>query len=138
MYRYLLKVTKSPVRIDVMLSEVAQDADMLKNLRNVAIPGTGIPLSMFCWHQFVATAFLVLGLPIVSLVAALFEKGLHGFGAACETNGVPASPWLTAPKLIIKHRNEEGGLGFQVFTNATAGGDWIIQRALVNSEHLAR
>jgi len=57
---------------------------------------------------------------------------------ACETNGVPASPWLTAPKLIIKHRNEEGGLGFQVFTNATAGGDWIIQRALVNSEHLAR
>ena len=52
--------------------------------------------------------------------------------------GLPPSPWLKLPKLICKHRNEEGGLGFAAYTNAAAGGDWIIQPALENACEIAR
>lgn len=60
------------------------------------------------------------------------------FLEACEREGVPGSPFLRAPKFIVKHRNEEGGLGLQTFTNAACGGEWIIQHALSNSATIAR
>ncbi len=47
--------------------------------------------------------------------------------------------WITEyPAIICKHRNEEGGLGIQVFRNAAAGGDWIIQELLSNDASLTR
>ena len=56
--------------------------------------------------------------------------------ASCA--GVAASPWLKLPaKLIVKHRNEEGGLGIPVYSNACVGGDWIIQECLDNHADLA-
>ena len=45
--------------------------DMVKNLRNVAIPGTGIPLSIVCHFKCVAVAFLLVGYPLAAIVSAL-------------------------------------------------------------------
>ena len=158
--------------------------DMLKNLRNVAVPKTGVPLSLVCCSRVVAYPFVLFIYPALCLVAALvrcwrdgfpisrgfaeqllhptdwftfwrlncvlasyhaLQKGEGGyemedkltFLEVCEREGIAASPWLKVPKLVCKHRNEEGGLGFAVFSNATAGGDWIIQKALDNSAEIA-
>ena len=43
----------------------------MQNLRNVAIPGTGIPLSWVARFRPVAFAFVVAGIPLVCVVAAL-------------------------------------------------------------------
>lgn len=48
--------------------------DMQKTLRNVAIPGTGIPLSVFCISRYVAIGCLLVLLPIVCLIAAIHEQ----------------------------------------------------------------
>ncbi|CAN0589885.1 unnamed protein product, partial [Ectocarpus sp. 12 AP-2014] len=48
--------------------------------------------------------------------------------------GVPISPFLDIPAVVIKDKNEEGGMGLYFFKNATAGGDWIIQERLDNDE----
>jgi hypothetical protein len=45
--------------------------DMRKNLRNVAIPGTGVPLSLFAAHRALAWLFILAVYPVVSLVAAV-------------------------------------------------------------------
>lgn len=159
--------------------------DLLKNLRNVAVPKTGMPLSLVCCSRIVAYPFVVLVIPLLCLVAALVRRARDGvplgrgfalqllsppdwfclwrlncvlasyhalvvgeegyemedkltFLEACEREGLPASPWLKLPKLICKHRNEEGGLGFAAFSNAVVGGDWIIQQSLDNSAEIAR
>ena len=39
--------------------------------------------------------------------------------------------------IVCKHRNEEGGLGFESFKNASVGGDWIIQEKLSNGPFLS-
>jgi hypothetical protein len=48
--------------------------------------------------------------------------------------GVPVSPYLKMPGLVVKHRNEEGGMGIYFYKNATDGGDWIIQERIQNSD----
>ena len=158
--------------------------DMLKNLRNVAIPGTGIPLSVVCHFKCVAVVFLLVGYPLAAIVSALnlhrgsvakvatkFSEQLlcpqdwfsfwqlncrlathhssvtgesdYGmedkldFLECAEANGIPVTPWMKTPKLIVKHRNEEGGLGFHAFDNCTDGGNWIIQEALDNDEFVS-
>mmetsp|Transcript_151 Transcript_151/g.602 ORF Transcript_151/g.602 Transcript_151/m.602 type:complete len:242 (-) Transcript_151:352-1077(-) len=60
------------------------------------------------------------------------------FLEACAREDVPASPYLRAPKLVIKHRNEEGGLSLHTYKNAAYGGEWIIQNALTNAAPIAR
>jgi hypothetical protein len=45
--------------------------DMIKNLRNVAIPGTGVPLSLFCYYKATALLFVLVLLPLICLAAAL-------------------------------------------------------------------
>ena len=159
--------------------------DMAKNLRNVAVPATGVPLSVLCYSRVVAAAFLAVGYPLLCAAGALVKRCLDGaaFGAAfasqllepedwfalwrlncvlasyhallagedgyemedkltfleaCDAAGIASSPWLRMPKIVCKHRNEEGGLGYAVFTNATAGGDWIIQKSLDNAPEVAR
>ena len=47
--------------------------DMARNLRNVALPGTGLPLSMLCHSYYGLVLFLVFGYPLVALVAAYFR-----------------------------------------------------------------
>mmetsp|Transcript_17949 Transcript_17949/g.26891 ORF Transcript_17949/g.26891 Transcript_17949/m.26891 type:complete len:461 (+) Transcript_17949:50-1432(+) len=152
--------------------------DLKLNLRNVAIPGTGIPLSVFtnCWVA--SLIFILICYPIVSLIAAIntakshkmlaksFREhllyprdwfslwrlncalaALHFFKTRdsgykfedkweflkeAERKKIPVTPWLDMRSLVVKHRNEEGGLGFHRFENVLAGGNWIIQEALEN------
>lgn len=55
--------------------------------------------------------------------------------------GIPVSPYMKTPtSLVIKHKNEEGGLGIYFYNNAacaTTKGDWIFQERLYNSNYVA-
>ena len=158
--------------------------DLVDNLRNVAIPGTGIPLSIIARSQLLGLGFLMTAYPAVSLVASVHKwfmskfqsslsdeyatrllapddwfsywrlncniVGLHALlndmprGYDMENKwtfledgdklGVPVSPFLRTPGIVVKHRNEEGGMGIHFYKNATAGGDWIIQETISNSD----
>jgi hypothetical protein len=158
--------------------------DLIDNLRNVAIPGTGIPLSLVVRSKILALGFLLTAYPAVSFIASLqkwfmskFESslsdeyairllapddwfsywrlncnvvGMHALlndlpkGYEMENKwkfleegnklGVPVSPYLNTPGIVVKHRNEEGGMGIHFYRNATNGGDWIIQEKIANSD----
>ena len=158
--------------------------DLIDNLANVAIPGTGVPLSLFVHSKLTAFAFVLSASPICSLISSLHlwlrtgfktsiskeyatrllapndwfsywrlncrVAGLHALlndvpeGYSMENKwtflkegkdrGVPVSPFLDSPAIVVKHKNEEGGLGISFFKNATEGGDWIIQEKIENSE----
>ncbi|CAM9771393.1 unnamed protein product [Chrysoparadoxa australica] len=158
--------------------------DMIKNLRNVAIPGTGIPLSLFCWSRLTALPGLLFLNPLICFMSAINSQAKTGrpwaeayseqllrprdwFSFwrlncrlasyhACETGctgyrqedkwtfiqegmdlGVPVTPVLDIPALVIKDKNEEGGMGIFFYKNALNQGDWIIQERLENSTFLS-
>lgn len=156
--------------------------DMLTNLRNVAIPGTGIALSWLVQFRIVAFVFLIIGYPLVCLVAGLRKGGFRnaatayteqlltpqdwfsfwrlncvlasyhahvtqakGFGQedkwtflkSAQAAGIPVSPWLQHKNLVIKDKNEEGGMGIHFFSNAVQGGQWIIQEKLSNDAFIS-
>ena len=50
--------------------------DMINNLQNVAVPGTGIPLSYFCYNWHVCLIFVVLLNPIICFIGAI-NKARH-------------------------------------------------------------
>lgn len=154
--------------------------DMKTNLRNVAIPGTGIPLSLLVSSKLLAFAFLLVGYPLVCIIAGLRKGGFSTDAAtqayaeqllcpqdwfsfwrlncvvasyqgvvnspkgfkqedkwtfltdAKEAN-VPVSPWLDHEAIVVKDKNEEGGMGIHFFKNAVFGGKWIIQPKLSNA-----
>jgi hypothetical protein len=157
---------------------------MQQNLRNVAIPGTGMPLSLVVCTKFTGYLFLIFAYPLIALVAALRVGGLdielvadtyseqlltpqdwfsfwqlncrlatwHAsttgetdyccedkwtFLTKAEELGIAITPCLKMAGIVCKHRNEEGGLGFASFKNATEGGDWIIQEKIENGTFLA-
>jgi hypothetical protein len=158
---------------------------MKKNLCNVAIPGTGIPLSVFATCKSLAYIFVLVLYPLIALISGLhvgngdltlsasaYRENLinptdwfgfwrlncalvsyHAsvvkdpdyaledkltFLQVAEAKGIPVSPYLKIPRLVCKKRNEEGGLGISMFSNAVSGGDWIIQEALQNDLSIAR
>lgn len=161
--------------------------DMIDNLRNVAIPGTGIPLSIFCYSWWVCLWFVAFMNPLICFFGALNKvrigkgegKGLwelyeghllhpqdwfsywrlncrlaslHSLvlepsGYILEDKwtflregakvGVPVSPFMEEPvDLVIKNKNQEGGLGIYFYKNAVHGGDWIMQSRLDNAPWL--
>lgn len=163
--------------------------DLIDNFRNVAIPGTGIPLSLMVTTKLIAYPFVLIANPLVCLAASVhlslkrkseggipFSQigneyrtrllapndwftywrlncrvaGMHALlndnpsGYEMENKwtfleegdklGVPVSPFLHTPGIVVKHRNEEGGMGIHFYKNATDGGDWIIQERIQNSD----
>lgn len=56
---------------------------------------------------------------------------------SAKTENVPVSPWIDAEAIVVKDKNEEGGMGIHFFKNAVHGGDWIIQPKLSNGPDLA-
>jgi len=158
--------------------------DLVDNFCNVAIPGTGLPLSMFVRFKTVALGFVLTASPLCSLAASLHLWVKTGFQTSvsqeyanrlltpddwfsywrlnCRVAGlhallndnpigyemenkwtflregrdkdVPVSPFLDTPAIVVKHKNEEGGLGIHFYRNATDGGDWIIQKRIQNSD----
>jgi len=67
---------------------------------------------------------------------AMEDKWL--FLEKAQSAGIPISPWLDIPRVVLKDKNEEGGMGIKFYSNATHGGDWIIQEVLDNAESIAR
>jgi hypothetical protein len=59
------------------------------------------------------------------------------FLQSAETKGIAVSPTYKAAQVVVKDRNEEGGMGIRFFGNAHSGGDWIIQPRLENSAEVA-
>ena len=176
--------------------------DMIKNLRNVAIPGTGIPLSLLSRSKILCYCFLFVGYPIVALISAInaawfhsreplthngsdgnqtkkavrledaFRQQLlmpqdwfsfwrlncrlatfhscvtkskdyeledkHLFLETAKKKSVPVSPCLDLPGVILKHCNEEGGLGFARYFSPSGGGEWLIQPILKNGPVVSR
>eukprot|EP00040_Diaphanoeca_grandis_P035250 m.221170 g.221170 ORF g.221170 m.221170 type:complete len:520 (-) comp33339_c0_seq1:324-1883(-) len=157
--------------------------DMNKNLRDVAIPGTGLPLSFVSATKIGTYIFIVCVYPLIALVAAInrgrtnvdkvsavfteqllapqdwfsywrlncrlatLHASLTGekdyeledkwkFLTVAEERNVAVTPYMKVAGLVCKHRNEEGGLGYECFDNASVGGDWIIQRKLNNGPFL--
>ncbi|KAL3816483.1 hypothetical protein ACHAXA_005839 [Cyclostephanos tholiformis] len=164
--------------------------DLIDNLSNVAVPGTGIPLSMLVRNRPSAFALVTCAYPVISMIASLHLwiktmgkssvsdeyairllapddwfsywrlnsriAAMHALlndvppGYDMENKwtflmegrgrDVPVSPYLDTPAIVVKHRNEEGGLGIHFYRNATDGGDWIIQERIRNgtwvSDHL--
>lgn len=158
--------------------------DLVDNLENVAIPGTGLKLSWIACNRLVGLSFLMTAYPAVSFVASVhqwfmskFETSISGEFATrllapddwfsywrlnCTVvglhallndsppdydmenkwkfleegvkRGVPVSPYLKTPGIVVKHKNEEGGLGIHFYKNAAEGGDWIIQNTISNSD----
>eukprot|EP00466_Bigelowiella_natans_P011228 jgi/Bigna1/87251/estExt_fgenesh1_pg.C_180084 len=155
--------------------------DMILNLRNVAIPGTGVPLSLFSRSSVATLGVIVIiayrnqskhylqRYPIVALLGAI--RGAAGsepslgksfaslllrptdwfslwrlncrlaalhflrtkdkgylledkwrFLQRAKEEGIPVTPWLDDAMMVVKHKNEEGGLGFYRYKNVTAGG----------------
>jgi hypothetical protein len=43
---------------------------------------------------------------------------------------------VQTPSIVVKNKNQEGGLGIFFYKNALVGGDWIIQERLENSDFL--
>lgn len=160
--------------------------DMVKNLRNVAIPGTGIALSVFCHYQWTVWIFILVIYPLIALICAVrqssttlsiafyqhllnptdwfsywrlncclaswhslktsdegyaMENKWHFLRQAKDQN-VPVTPWLETPaEIVVKDKNEEGGMGIHFFKNAageTGGGQWIIQPKMYNATIIAK
>jgi hypothetical protein len=92
--------------------------DLVDNLRNVAIPGTGIALSWVARNRWVAGAFLVVGYPAVSLVSALHRCLRSGFAASVaneyETRLLAPDDWfrcVSGPLLCQVRKKKETQLG---------------------------
>jgi len=54
------------------------------------------------------------------------------FLKAAARKEIPVSPWLEIEDIVVKDKNEEGGMGIHMFRNALHGGNWIIQPKLKN------
>lgn len=66
--------------------------DMRKNLRNVAIPGTGIPLSLLCHFRVTTYFFLLVLYPIICLLAAIHAKQEIGANVAATFRAQLVNP----------------------------------------------
>lgn len=54
------------------------EQDMIKNLRNVAIPGTGIPLSWHCFFKATVYILILILNPAMCLLSAINMQRKHG------------------------------------------------------------
>jgi hypothetical protein len=73
--------------------------DMLDNLRNVAIPGSGIPLSVFCHSYYVCMWFVVFANPFVCFLGAV-NKCRRDYAAAAAA---AAPRWLSFAENLADH-----------------------------------
>ena len=71
--------------------------DMLKNLDNVAVPGTGIALSWFCYFRIVALGFVLFVYPFLCFVSALKagEFRLEGVSTAFSEQLLEPKDWFS-------------------------------------------
>eukprot|EP00300_Choanocystis_sp_HF-7_P040800 c7323_g1_i2.p1 GENE.c7323_g1_i2~~c7323_g1_i2.p1 ORF type:complete len:270 (+),score=45.18 c7323_g1_i2:68-877(+) len=83
--------------------------DLLANLCNVAIPGTGIPLSVFCYFKITAYLCVLVMYPIVALFGAIHQSSLHGGTVADSFRTILLTPtdwfsfWRLNSRLVALH-----------------------------------
>lgn len=92
--------------------------DMIKNLRNVAVPGTGIPLSLFCYFQTTCLLSILFIYPIVALFSSFNVGGrVEEVSAAfCEQLLCPKdwfSFWRMNCRLASLHASVTGEEGYR-------------------------
>lgn len=54
------------------------EQDMIKNLRNVAIPGTGIPMSWHCFFKATVYILILILNPVMCFLSAINMQRKHG------------------------------------------------------------
>lgn len=75
--------------------------DLIDNLRNVAIPGTGLPLSLIVIHKLVALLFCLIINPLVCLIASLHlciikhEISIEDLSKEYATRLLAPNDWFT-------------------------------------------
>ena len=124
--------------------------DMAKNLRNVALPGTGVPLSALCGHRLVALWFVVVAYPLVALAAAVWRvNGNHvlreeedrrhrrrmragskdadagGDAGGADSDGPMRGPMRGPPRKASKGADVGAGLGVVVPPRGAGGGSGV-------------
>jgi len=110
--------------------------DMVKNLRNVAIPGTGVALSHFCHFKLMTLAFVLVAYPIIALISAIYimRVAIREKGESFETalaSGVDAfkeqlltprdwfSLWRLNCRLASYHSGKTGAEGYNMEDKCT-------------------
>ena len=143
--------------------------DLRANLRNVVVPFTAIPLSIFCLNKFFCLFFLIFIYPFWALIGSIYLSiydpsrktvdqhfyeqllkpnywfatwrinctivAYHSYKKweqtkeqyAMEDKGhfllegqklnVPVTPVLDIPRIMVKHKSIEGGMGINVYEN---------------------
>jgi len=143
--------------------------DLRANLRNVVVPFTAIPLSIFCLNKFFCLFFLIFIYPLWAFIGSIYLSiydtrkntidqhfyeqllkpnywfatwrinctivAYHSYKKwdktkqqyAMEDKGqfliegkklnVPVTPVLDIPRIMIKHKSIEGGMGINVYDN---------------------
>ena len=51
--------------------------DLIDNLKNVAVPGTGLPLSLFCYNWYITLLFIVFLNPTLCFMGAIHKAWRH-------------------------------------------------------------
>ncbi|CAF1275034.1 unnamed protein product [Adineta steineri] len=164
--------------------------DLRANLRNVIVPFTIIPLSIFCFNKFICLFFLIFIYPLWALIGSIYLSiydtknsqtinqyfyeqllkpnywfatwrmnctivAYHSYKKWEQTKqqysmedkgrfliegkklNIPVTPILEIPRIMIKHKSIEGGMGINVYDNfAINDGDWIIQKVFSNSDFI--
>jgi len=93
--------------------------DMIKNLRNVAVPGTGVPLSLLCYFKTTCLMSILFLYPLVALVSAFNIGGLDAeklSTAFCEQLLAPQdwfSFWRMNCRLASLHASVTGEEGYR-------------------------
>lgn len=74
--------------------------DMLNNLKNVAVPGTGLALSWFCYSKWTAYWFILFANPIICFIGAIHQtnKAMLKSRAPETDPSVPSSSQVSGVK----------------------------------------
>ena len=69
--------------------------DCIDNLKNVAVPGTGIPLSYFCYNYYICFLFVIVINPLICLLGAINKASHDVFGTTRERGSNGSSSFST-------------------------------------------
>jgi len=109
--------------------------DLLDNLKNVAIPGTGIPLSYFCYSKWTVYLFVFVLYPLICLCGSVYQSLLPHLEGTEEEDSIPSA--LSTP---IGGDSEPSSPRMNVYTHHstrpnTSLGEKIYQNYLYNLLH---
>jgi len=85
--------------------------DMINNLCDVAIPGTGIPLHIFAYSKILTFWLITIGYPIIAFIAAVYaSKNINTFCEAFITQLIEPQDWFSFWRLNCRLATYHSGL----------------------------